>query len=160
MNGNNTILLVEDNPDDVDLTVRAFQKNQIDNQIVIARDGQEALDYLFANRVHGADTTATIPKVVLLDLKLPKVDGIGVLRRLRTDERTRRLPVVMLTSSNQEEDLIATYDLGANSFVRKPTNFCDLVEAIGILGHYWLHLNEPPPVSGFDPSSCAGLAFG
>ena len=142
MNRAGVILLVEDNPDDLDLTLRAFRKNNICNQIVIARDGQEALDYLFATSRDGDHTPAVLPGVVLLDLK---VDGIGVLRRLRADERTRRVPVVVFTSSNQEEDLIATYDLGANSFVRKPINFADLVKAIGVLGMYWLLLNEPPP---------------
>ena len=147
MNRDSVILLVEDNPDDLDLTLRAFHKNNICNQIVVARDGQEALDYLFAISRGGDHVPAALPGVVLLDLKLPKVDGVEVLRRLRADERTRRLPVVMFTSSNQEEDLIATYDLGANSFVRKPINFCDLVKAVGVLGMYWLLLNEPPPGS-------------
>ena len=145
MNRAGGILLVEDNPDDLDLTLRAFHKNNICNQIVIARNGQEALDYLFATSRGADQTPAALPGLVLLDLKLPKVDGIGVLRRLRADERTRRVPVVVFTSSNQEEDLIATYDLGANSFVRKPINFCDLVKAVGVLGMYWLLLNEPPP---------------
>lgn len=155
-----TILLVEDNPDDVDLTIRAFQKNHISNEIVVARDGQEALDYLFAAGANCGRSPAAIPVVVLLDLKLPKVDGIGVLRRLRADERTRRLPVVVLTSSSEEEDILATYDHGANSFVRKPIDFADFVKAIGILGLYWLLLNEPPPVPSFGPSNCAGGEVG
>jgi two-component system response regulator len=156
MSRTGAILLVEDNPDDVDLTLRALHKNKIRNPIVIARDGQEALDYLFANCANGGRTPAAIPMVILLDLKLPKVDGIEVLRRLRADERTRRLPVVVLTSSNQEEDIIATYDHGANSFVRKPIDFSDFVKAIGVLGLYWLLLNEPPPIPGFAPSNCSG----
>jgi CheY-like chemotaxis protein len=154
------VLLVEDNPDDVDLTIRAFQKNHISNEIVVAHDGQEALDYLFTAGANCGRTPAAMPVVVLLDLKLPRVDGIGVLRRLRADERTRRLPVVVLTSSSEEEDILATYDLGANSFVRKPIDFADLVKAIGILGMYWLLLNEPPPVPDFDSPNCSGVEVG
>jgi len=152
------VLLVEDNPDDVDLTIRAFQSNHIHNRIVVARDGQEALDYLFAACANGGRTPAAIPEVVLLDLKLPKVGGIEVLRHLRANERTRRLPVVMLTSSDEQEDILATYDLGANSFVRKPIAFPDLVKVVGMLGLYWLLLNEPPPVPV--PSNCSGVVVG
>jgi len=148
MNRTGTILLVEDNPDDVDLTLRAFRKNNLCNKIAIARDGQEALDYMVAACENAGQNPAAVPQVVLLDLKLPKVDGIGVLRHLRAGERTRRLPVVVLTSSNEEEDVIATYDMGVNSFVRKPIDFPELVKALGVVGLYWLLLNEPPPVPG------------
>jgi two-component system response regulator len=147
-------LLVEDNQDDVDLTLRAFQKNNIHNQVVVARDGQEALDYLFAAGANGQHTPAAMPELVLLDLQLPKLDGIEVLRQLRANERTRRLPVVMLTSSNEERDIVASYDLGANSFLRKPVNFPDLVKAVEVLGQYWLRMNEPPPVP--NPSNGSG----
>jgi two-component system response regulator len=140
------VLLVEDNPDDVDLTIRAFQKSNIRNEIVTARDGQEALDYLSAACENGGRDPAAMPAVVLLDLTLPKLSGIEVLRRLRADERTRRLPVVVLTSSNEERDVVASYDFGANSFVRKPITFPDLVKAVGVLGLYWLMVNEPPPL--------------
>lgn len=139
------ILLVEDNPHDAELTTRALSQRNLANHLVWVKDGAAALDYIFGNQTESGGVISPLPKVVLLDLKLPKVDGIGVLRRLRADERTRRLPVVVFTSSNQEEDLIATYDLGANSFVRKPINFADLVKAVGVLGMYWLLLNEPPP---------------
>ena len=135
----NHILLVEDNPDDVELTLRAFRKNNIANEIVVARDGAEALDQLQGS---GA---ATPPAVILLDLKLPKVDGLEVLRRIRGDERTALLPVVILTSSREERDLVSGYSLGANSYVRKPVDFGEFVEAVKQLGLYWLMLNEAPP---------------
>ena len=139
------ILLVEDNPDDEALTVRALKKNKILNEVVVARDGVQALDYLFGQGPHaGRDTTET-PQVVLLDLKLPKVDGLEVLRRLRADDRTRLLPVVILTSSNEDQDRINGYGLGANSYVRKPVDFDAFVTATAQLGLYWLVLNEPPP---------------
>ncbi len=139
------ILLVEDNPDDEALTVRALKKNKILNEVVVARDGVQALDYLFGQGPHaGRDTTET-PQVVLLDLKLPKVDGLEVLRRLRADPRTRLLPVVILTSSNEDHDRINGYGLGANSYVRKPVDFDAFVTATAQLGLYWLVLNEPPP---------------
>ena len=139
-----TILLVEDNPDDRDLTIRAFERHKISNQVVIAEDGEEALDYLFmTGRSKDRDPEAN-PTVVLLDLKLPKVMGLDVLRRMRADERTRRMPVVVLTSSNEERDIITSYDLGANSFVRKPVDFSQFLEAARQLGLYWLMLNEPP----------------
>jgi two-component system response regulator len=141
------ILLVEDNPDDVDLTLRAFEKNKtlnVQNELVIARDGQEALDRLFgAGKFSGA---AIAPSVILLDLKLPKVDGLEVLRRIRENERTRLFPVVILTSSSQEEDFLKGYSLGANSIIRKPVDFDKFLEAVHQLGLYWLLLNEPPPV--------------
>lgn len=139
------ILLVEDNPDDEALTLRAFKKNNIKNGMVVVRDGAEALDYLFgAGRYAGRDMT-DLPQVVLLDLKLPKVDGLEVLRRVRADERTRLLPVVILTSSREEQDLVNGYRLGCNSYVRKPVNFDEFVEAARQLGLYWLVLNEAPP---------------
>lgn len=140
------ILLVEDNPDDEALTLRAFKKNNILNEVVVARDGQEALDYLFGTGAH-ADRDLTVqPSLILLDLKLPKVEGLEVLRRLRADERTKLLPVVILTSSKEEQDRLAGYSLGCNSFVRKPVDFVSCVQAAGQLGLYWLMLNEPPPV--------------
>lgn len=142
---NNVILLVEDNPDDEALTVRALRKNKIVNEVVVTRDGVEALDYLFGEGVHAGRKADEMPQVVLLDLKLPKLDGLGVLRRLRADERTKLLPVVILTSSNEDQDRINGYGLGANSYVRKPVDFDQFVEAAKQLGLYWLVLNEPPP---------------
>lgn len=139
------ILLVEDNPDDVELTLRAFERSKIGNEIVVARDGEEALDYLFATGVHVTRDVGVMPEVVLLDLKLPKVDGLEVLRRIRGDARTRRLPVVILTSSKEERDIVSSYDHGANSFVRKPVDFAEFLEAARQLGLYWLVVNEPPP---------------
>jgi two-component system response regulator len=138
-----TILLVEDSPDDVELTLRAFARSKVANELVVASDGEEALDYLFATGVHSGRDPSLMPSVVLLDLKLPKVDGLDVLRRMRNDERTRRLPVVVLTSSNEEQDVVRSYDLGANSFVRKPVDFARFLEAARQLGLYWLVLNEP-----------------
>ena len=132
-----TILLVEDNPDDVDLTIRALKKNNILNKVIIARDGEEALHHLFRQEVK--------PILTLLDLKLPKVEGIEVLRRIREDERTRLFPVVILTSSLEEKDLIDGYRLGANSYIRKPVDFNQFNEAVRQLGLYWLLWNEPPP---------------
>ena len=140
------ILLVEDNPDDEALTLRALRKNNIKNEIVVARDGAEALDFLFATGAHAGRDTSVLPQVVLLDLKLPKIDGLEVLRRLRADERTRLLPVVILTSSKEEQDLLRGYSLGANSYIRKPVDFNQFSESVRNLGLYWLVLNEPPPV--------------
>ena len=142
---NNVIMLVEDNPDDEALTVRALKKNKIVNEVVVARDGVEALDYLFGEGIHAGRNTAEVPQVVLLDLKLPKLDGLGVLRRLRADDRTKLLPVVILTSSNEDQDRINGYGLGANSYVRKPVDFDQFVIAAAQLGLYWLVLNESPP---------------
>lgn len=139
------ILLVEDNPDDEALTLRALKKNNIKNEVVIARDGAEALDYLFRTGTHAGRETSELPQVVLLDLKLPKVDGLEVLRRLRADARTKRLPVVVLTSSKEEQDIVKSYDLGANSYVRKPVDFTQFAEGVRQLGLYWLVLNEAPP---------------
>lgn len=140
------ILLVEDNPDDVALTLRALKKNNIANEVVIAHDGVEALDYLFGQGIWANRNTAEMPIVTLLDLKLPRVDGLEVLKRIRADERTRLLPVVILTSSNEENDLISGYALGANSYVRKPVDFNQFSEAVRHLGLYWLLWNEPPPL--------------
>jgi two-component system, response regulator len=145
MSRNHIILLVEDRADDVELTVRAFEKANIANEIVVAGDGEQAIDYLFATGRHAGRDPKVMPQVVLLDLKLPKIDGLGVLRRMRADERTRRLPVVIMTSSNEEQDVISGYDLGANSFVRKPVDFVQFVDAARLLGLYWLVMNEPSP---------------
>ena len=141
------ILLVEDNPDDEALTLRALRKNNIQNEMVVARDGEEALNYLFGDAGAGSGKKHSLPMVVLLDLKLPKVDGLEILRRIRADSRTRLLPVVILTSSKEEQDLSKGYSLGANSYVRKPVDFTQFVEAVRQLGLYWLILNEPPPRS-------------
>ena len=143
------ILLVEDNPDDVALTLRALEKNRIMNEVVVASDGTEALDYLFGAGAHAGRDTSVAPQVILLDLKLPKIDGLEVLRTLRDDERTKLLPVVILTASNEEKDLLESYRLGANSYIRKPVDFVQFSEAVRQLGVYWLLLNEaPPPGSG------------
>ena len=144
MNRGHIILLVEDNADDEELTLRAFKKSRVLNEIVVVRDGVEALDYLFVTGTHAGRDPKTNPEVILLDLKLPKIGGLDVLRRLRADERTRRIPVVVLTSSNEERDILSSYDLGANSFVRKPVDFAQFVEAAQQLGMYWLVMNEPP----------------
>ncbi|HNA30985.1 MAG TPA: response regulator [Thiobacillaceae bacterium] len=138
-----SILLVEDNPDDEALTLHALESNKIGNVVQVARNGVEALDYLFRTGPH-AGTQAELPTVVLLDIKLPKIDGLEVLRRIRADERTRLLPVVLLTSSDEEEDRLRGYALGANSYVRKPVDFDDFIQAAGQLGLYWLLLNRPP----------------
>lgn len=139
------ILLVEDNPDDVKLTLRAFKRSNILNRIVVARDGEEALDYLLGRGIYADSTTRQPPALVLLDLKLPKIDGLEVLRQLRADANLRRLPVVILTSSKEEQDVIMGYDLGVNSYVRKPVDFEQFLEAARQIGLYWLLLNEPPP---------------
>jgi two-component system response regulator len=141
-----TILLVEDTPSDEVLTVRALKKSGIAFEMVVTRDGAEALDYLFGNGTR--PRIAELPTVVLLDLKLPKIDGLEVLRRIRSDERTKTLPVVLLTSSNEQEDRLKGYDLGANSFVRKPVDFNEFTHAVQQLGMYWLILNEPVPRTG------------
>jgi len=143
---NKAILLVEDNADDEALTLRALKKNNIKNDVVVAHDGAEALEYLFGTGKFAGRNTDFIPQVVLLDLKLPKVDGLEVLRRLRADQRTKLLPVVILTSSTEEQDRIKGYDLGANSYVRKPVDFSQFIDAVRQLGLYWLILNEAPPV--------------
>jgi CheY-like chemotaxis protein len=140
-----TILLVEDNPDDEKLTLRALKKNNIRNEVVVARNGVEALDYLFGTGTHAGRNLNLVPQVVLLDLKLPKLDGLEVLRRLRADDRTKPLPVVILTSSDEEQDRFSSYGLGANSYVRKPVDFNQSSEAVRQLGLYWLVVNQPPP---------------
>ncbi len=142
------ILLVEDNPDDVELTLRALAKNRIANEVVVVTDGQEALDWLHCDGPYADRDISEQPALVLLDLKLPKVDGLQVLEQMRKDPRTRLLPVVMLTSSKEERDVIASYDLGANSYVRKPVDFNEFVEAARQLGLYWLMINEAPPRRG------------
>jgi two-component system, response regulator len=139
------ILLVEDNPDDEALTVRALNKNKIANNLAVVRDGVEALDFLFCTGPYSERDPHDMPEVILLDLKLPKVDGLEVLRQIRADERTRLLPVVILTSSKEEQDLLKSYSFGANSYIRKPVDFSQFVEAIHQLGMYWLVLNEAPP---------------
>jgi two-component system response regulator len=140
------ILLVEDNLDDEELTLRALKKNNIQNDVVIARDGVEALDYLFGTGSHAGRDVGKLPSVTLLDLKLPKIDGLEVLKRIRADERTKLLPVVILTSSKEEQDLINGYALGANSYIRKPVDFSQFIEAVRQLGLYWLLLNESAPL--------------
>ncbi|HEU4848228.1 MAG TPA: response regulator [Rubrobacteraceae bacterium] len=141
------ILLVEDNPDDELLTMRALRKNNVLNKVVVARDGVEALDYLFGTGRYSGRDTAVMPQLILLDLKLPKIDGLEVLKRLRADERTRLLPVVILTSSREEQDMLDGYGFGANSYVRKPVNFEQFVQAVEQLKLYWLILNEAPPAA-------------
>ncbi|MDD4870888.1 MAG: response regulator [Kiritimatiellae bacterium] len=142
---NKIILLVEDNPDDVDLTLRAFKKNNIANSVVIKRDGAEALEYLFGTENQSPQECNPLPAIILLDIKLPKIDGIEVLKRLRANPRTKILPVIILTSSTQEQDIIDSYSFGANSYVRKPVDFDQFIEAVRQLGLYWLLLNELPP---------------
>lgn len=143
---NKTILLVEDNPDDVDLTLRALKKNNIKNEIVVAGDGAEALDYLFGTGKYSGRDLMMMPTIILLDLKLPKIDGLEVLRRIRANKLTKLLPVVILTSSSEEQDIINGYSLGVNSYVRKPVDFNQFAEAVSQLGLYWLLLNELPPI--------------
>jgi two-component system, response regulator len=138
------ILIVEDNPSDIDLTRRALAKSHIANELIVVGDGQEALDYLFGTGDTGG-VAEPLPALVLLDLKLPRVDGFEVLRRIRTDGRTKRLPVVILTSSREEQDVARSYDNGANSYIRKPVDFSQFSQAIESLGLYWLVINEPPP---------------
>ena len=143
---NRSILLVEDNPDDVKLTLRAFKRNNMLNEIAVARDGVEALDFLFARGAYAGNADKPLPALIILDLKLPKLDGLGVLKAIRGDERTRLIPVVILTSSKEEQDLIRSYSLGVNSYLRKPVDFGEFVEAVRVLGIYWLIVNQPPPL--------------
>ncbi len=146
MNANaKIILLVEDNPSDIGLTRRALAKSRIANEMVVAEDGQDALDYLFGSGAYAGRDVTQLPALVLLDLKLPRVDGLDVLRRIRTEPITHRMPVVILTSSKEEQDLATSYDLGVNSYIRKPVDFVQFAKAIEQLGLYWLVLNEEPP---------------
>lgn len=140
-----SILLVEDNDDDVQLTLRAFKSHNIANQIHVATDGREAIDYLFCEGAHAGRNPEDLPQVMLLDLNLPKIDGLGVLERVRAEPRTQFLPVVVLTSSNEERDMVESYRLGANSYVRKPVDFMEFGEAAKQLGLYWMILNQRPP---------------
>ena len=140
-----TILLVEDNPSDIELTRRALLKSRVADKLVVVEDGQEALDYLFGSATYAGRDASALPGLTLLDLNLPKVSGLNVLRAIRNDPRTRRLPVVILTTSNEERDLAMGYDLGANSYIRKPVDFAQFAEAIRHLELYWLRLNETPP---------------
>jgi len=142
---NHTILLVEDNPEDEALTLRALKKNKIRNEIVVVRDGAEALDFLFCRNSFADRDPDTLPALILLDIKLPKIDGLEVLRRVRAEQRMQRLPIVLLSSSNEKQDVIEGYKHGANSYVRKPIDFTQFTEAIQQLGFYWLALNEAPP---------------
>ncbi|HEY7841105.1 MAG TPA: response regulator [Gammaproteobacteria bacterium] len=143
--GEKLILLVEDNPDDEELTVRSLRKSGVANDIAIARDGSEAVEFLFCQGRHEGRSPEIMPAVVLLDLKLPKLSGIDVLKRMRADPRTQYIPVVVLTSSSEDEDMVRSYESGANSYVRKPVNFEAFVQAVSQLGLYWMLLNERPP---------------
>ena len=147
---NKTILLVEDNPDDEALTLRALAKNNIMNDVIVAHDGIEALDYLFGTGLYEGRDTLSQPQLVLLDLKLPRIDGLEVLLRLRSDPRTQLLPVVILTSSKEDQDMIRSYSRGANSYIQKPVDFTQFTEAVRQLGLYWLVLNEAPPTHEID----------
>ena len=142
---NKTILLIEDNPSDIELTRRALERSHVANQLVVVQDGQDALDYLLGSGAYAGRETPDLPGVTLLDLKLPRVPGLEVLRAIRANPRTRRMPVVILTSSKEERDVAAGYDLGVNSYIQKPVDFARFVDAIRQLGLYWLLLNEPPP---------------
>ena len=141
-----TILLVEDNPDDEALAIRALKRHHVSNQVIVAHDGVEALEYLFCTGMYAERDISFKPTVVLLDLKLPRVDGLEVLRRLREDDRTKLLPIVVLTTSSEEQDMLNSYSLGCNSYIRKPVDFVQFSEAIRQLGMYWLLMNEPPPL--------------
>lgn len=138
------ILLVEDDPNDLELTLRALRKKNLANKIEIARDGAEALDFIFCTGAHSGRSFSSQPRLIMLDLKLPKVDGLAVLQKLKSDERTARIPVVILTSSAEERDIVRGYELGVNSFITKPVDFTQFTEAIGQLGMYWMLLNTPP----------------
>ena len=140
------ILLVEDNPNDVELALHALQKNKLSNRIYVSRDGAEALDFIFGTGPHAGRSVNDVPKVILLDLKLPKVDGLEVLKRVKADPRTRMIPVVVLTSSREESDIVASYHLGVNSYIVKPIDFQQFTEAVRQLGMYWLLLNQPPKI--------------
>jgi len=143
------ILLVEDNPDDVELTLRAFNKNHISNKMIIANNGVQALDYLFGKGMYAGREIKDLPVLIMLDLNLPKINGLEVLKAIRQNEITKILPVVILTSSNQEKDVIACYKLGANSYIHKPVDFNEFSEVVKLLGLYWLLRNEPPPLAKY-----------
>jgi len=143
------ILLVEDNPDDVELTKRAFNKNHISNKMIIANNGVEALDYLFGKGLYAGREIKDLPILIILDLNLPKINGLEVLKAIRQNEVTKLLPVVILTSSNQEDDVIACYKLGANSYLPKPVDFIEFMETVKLMGIYWLLRNEPPPLAKY-----------
>jgi two-component system, response regulator len=145
MTDTRVLLLVEDNPNDEELTLRAFRKVNVANPIVVARDGAEAIDWMFGTGAHAGRDVLDTPAVILLDLKLPKMSGLDVLKLLRADERTKFVPVVVLTTSNEERDVIESYALGANSYIRKPVNFTEFIQAVAQLGVYWLALNQGPP---------------
>jgi two-component system, response regulator len=143
------ILLVEDNPTDLELTLLALQKHKLANKVHVARDGEEALDFLFCRSGHSGRSFDTPPRVVLLDLKLPKIDGLEVLKQLKEDPRTRAVPVVVMTSSNQQRDMVESYKFGVNSYIQKPINFSDFQNIMGQLGYYWLAINQAPPPAAF-----------
>ena len=142
------ILAVEDNPEDLELMLRALRKSNLGNRIQVARDGAEALDYIFCTGTHADRKIDNLPKVVLLDLKLPKVDGLEVLEKIKSDSRTKSIPVVVLTSSKEQKDIVESYRLGVNSYIVKPVNFEGFAQAVGELGMYWLLLNQPPKIDG------------
>ena len=145
MKNDRVILLVEDNPSDIELTKRALAKKNITNDVFVVEDGKSALDYLWGRGEFSERQITQMPTVILLDLKMPKVNGLEVIQQIRSDLRTKRIPIVILTSSQEEEDLSTAYDLGANSYIRKPVDFMQFAEVIALLGYYWLELNEPPP---------------
>jgi CheY-like chemotaxis protein len=140
------LLLVEDNPDDEELTLLAFEQSPVSNEVVVARDGVEALDYLFGTGMYANRDTSALPALILLDLQLPRINGLEVLQRLRSDDRTKLIPVVIMTTSNEQQDLINSYALGCNSYIRKPVDYDQFVTAVQQLGMYWLFLNEAPPI--------------
>ena len=146
MSQKNVLLLVEDNPDDEELTLLAFEQSAIANEVVVAHDGVEALDYLFSTGMYADRNPSLMPALILLDLQLPRINGLEVLQRLRADPRTKLLPVVILTTSNEQQDLINSYSLGCNSYIRKPVDYDQFITAVQQLGMYWLLINEPPPV--------------
>lgn len=147
MSQKNVLLLVEDNPDDEELTMLAFEQSPIANEMVVAHDGVEALDYLFGTGMYAERDTSVMPALILLDLQLPRINGLEVLQRLRANERTKLLPVVIMTTSNEQQDLINSYSLGCNSYIRKPVDYNQFLAVVQQLGMYWLLINEPPPIT-------------